>query len=398
MTAFALSVWVFQETGSTLAYGTLLVTMLLPLMLGGLVSGPLIDRWDRRWVLILSDTVAAAGTLTVAVLYFSGGLHIWHIYLILFINGLTLAFQSPAQQAVIPLLVEQSRLTRAAGLIQVPDSFSTIVAPLAAGALLGPLGLGGILLIDILTYFVGVLSVFIVHIPPIHSKGVNRESFNLWRDFKVGLRYLWQARPFFYLTSYCSIMVLALGAYQALYAPMILKLSDEAALGVANAVIGVGTFFGAALLSYWTIHQRVRALLASAVVMALGGILAGLSTNLIWITVALFFGFGASPFLVGLNRVLYQLKMAPELMGRIFAFRMLLGAGAQTLGVMLSSAVAAQLRVENPIGWTLTGFAALLLIATVIASRLPTLRDLEQLMPDLPSQRTMAEASPPLES
>jgi MFS family permease len=382
LTGFALSVWIFQETGSTLAYGAVLVMILLPITLGSLVSGPLIDRWDRRKVLLITDTISACGTLAIAALHLTGNLQLWHIYLVLFTNGLATSFQFPAQQAVIPLLVEQSKLTRAAGIVQLPDSFSTIVAPLVAGALLDRIGLGGILLIDVITYFIGVFTVYIVQIPPVQAQGRKLTPGRLWAEFTVGLTYLKEARPFLYMTGYITLMVGVLGAYQATYAPMILNLSDGTTLGAMNTVIGVGTLLGTALLSVWNIQWRMRALLISGVVMGVGGLLAGFSSNLIWIGAALFLAFGASPFLIGVNRALYQLKMAPEILGRVFAFRLMVGTLGQILGVIVSSVLAAQLPVERPIAWTLSGFGALFLVGTLVASRLPPLRDLETLLPD----------------
>ena len=105
LTSFGLSVWVFRESRSTLAYSVVLVFILLPVALGSFIAGPLVDRWDRRRILLLTDTTSALMTLALALLHSTHQLQLGHVYVALFVSGIALSFQIPAQQAIVPLLI-----------------------------------------------------------------------------------------------------------------------------------------------------------------------------------------------------------------------------------------------------------------------------------------------------
>jgi MFS family permease len=387
LTSFGLSAWVFRETGSPLAYSVVLVFILLPIALGSFVAGPLVDRWDRRRILILTDTTSALITLVLALLHTTGQLAIWHVYIALFVSGIAAAFQIPAQQSIIPLLVDRSRLGRAAGLSQLPSTVSEIIAPLLAGGLLLTIGLGGIFLIDMTTFVIGIISVFIVQIPPLSPHDIQAAAPSLRQEFTAGFRYLWTVRPFLYLTAFITLTIFTLGAMYALYPPLILTLTDEGTLGTINALTGIGSLVGSMLLTLLPIQRRIRAILIAALVMGAAGFAVGLNTHVLWIAVGLVIYFGALPVVIGLNRTLYQLKAPAHLLGRIFAFRLAVGTFAQTLGALLAGLLAERLGatgdVEQGIGAAIVFFAAVFGVGTVIAAATPMLHSLERKLPDL---------------
>ena len=321
ISSFGISVWVLRETGSTLAYSGVLVFILLPIALGSFIAGPLVDRWDRRRILIITDSVSAGVTVLLALLYTTIGLQLWHIYVALFVSGIALAFQFPAQQAIIPLLVPKEQLGRAAGVSQLPGSVSEIAAPVMAGILLTAVGLGGVLLIDFVTFLVGITTVLLVRIPPPQA-APEKTGTSFREEFLAGFRFLWDKRPFRYLTGFITLTVGILGAYQALYPPLILALGNETTLGIANTIIGVSALVGTTLLSIIVIRRRMRAIYLAGLVMGVSGLIAGWQPNLFIAIPALAIGFGVLPILIGLNRVLYQVKAPAEILGRVFAFRL----------------------------------------------------------------------------
>ena len=109
MTQFGLAIWVFTKTGSTIQLSLLILAAMLPGLLMSPFSGSLIDRWDRRIAMIVSDAGAAAGTLVVAILLVTGNLEMWHLYAALAFSSVFGSFQYPAYSAATTLLVPKSQ-------------------------------------------------------------------------------------------------------------------------------------------------------------------------------------------------------------------------------------------------------------------------------------------------
>ena len=195
LTGFALSVYIFQRTGSVTELSLAVLAASLPGILISPIAGVVVDRWDRRWILVLSDTGAALSTLAIWLLLGSGKLEIWHIYLANALNASLGAFQYPAYLASTSLLVPKQHLGRAAGLGQLSDALSMVVTPLLAGFLVVAIQLEGVILIDFATFLFAVLTLLLVRIPmpKTSAEGVSaRGSF--WREAGYGWKYL-KERP-----------------------------------------------------------------------------------------------------------------------------------------------------------------------------------------------------------
>ena len=132
LTSFALGVWIYQETGSTTLFALNLLAYTLPNLLLSPIAGALADRWDRRLLMILSDTGAGISTLIIAILAFTQNLEIWHIYLATAFNAGFSTFQWPAYSAATTLLVPKNQLGRAGGMLQVGEAVSQLITPAIA--------------------------------------------------------------------------------------------------------------------------------------------------------------------------------------------------------------------------------------------------------------------------
>ncbi len=221
MTRFSLAIWMFTTTGDAMAYTTLLFFAAFPAGLGGLISGPLVDRWNRRRVMIISDTIASLSTLVVAVLFFADALALWHLYIALSVNGIASAFSRPAMDASVPLLVPQAGLQRAAGLAQASQAVEMIVAPSLAGLLVGTLGLGAVFVADFISFGASIVALVAVILPQPSRSRAPQVPFTLWQDFVLGLRYVWQRPGLMYLLGiFASTMFLLPGLAYSLVTPM----------------------------------------------------------------------------------------------------------------------------------------------------------------------------------
>ncbi len=345
MTRFGLGIWVLTETGDTTAFTILLFFAVLPLGLGSLFAGPLVDRWDRRWVLIMGNVIASLSTLVVAILFYLDALAIWHLYIALTINGVANAFILPALEASIPMLVPKDQLDRAAGLTQMIQALEVIVGPALAGLLIGSWGLGAIFITDFVTFGASILALLLSIIPQPTRELEQDGQKSLWQEFIFGVNYIRERPAFMYLMGFVTMtMFLMPGIGYALITPLILTFSTEEAAGFVVSGFGVGALVAGILLTVWGgPERRMDGILGAMVFASLGAILAGLYESS-WLIAGGMLMIGiAFVFMIGLNRVIWQVKAAPEILGRIFALRVALGVGAQAFGILIAGPLAEQI-------------------------------------------------------
>ncbi|MXY46983.1 MAG: MFS transporter, partial [Chloroflexi bacterium] len=301
----------------------------------------LVDRWDRRLVMLGGNVAASLSTLVVAVLYFGGWLEIWHLYIALAANGIANAFVVPSIEASVPLLVSEENLGRAAGLTQITTSLEVIVSPALAGLLVASVGLGVIFIVDFATFGASVILLLFSLIPRPPASRLEERS-GLMREFVFGLRYIRERPPFVYLMALVTItMFLMPGIGYALSTPIALTVSDERSAGLILSSFGVGAMVSGLLLTTWGgPKRRMSGILVGLALAGMASMLVGLRPNVPLMMVGVFLVGVTFMFMFGLNRVIWQVKAAPEVLGRIFSLRVALGVGAQSLGVLVAGPLA----------------------------------------------------------
>jgi DHA3 family macrolide efflux protein-like MFS transporter len=133
MSSFALGVWVYQKTGSVTQFALTSLFIVLPRVVLGPLAGVLVDRWDRRSVMILSDAGGGLSILAIGLLSLAGRLEIWHIYLAIFASGIFDTLRWPAMTAATTQLVPKEHLGRASGMLQIVSAGTMLVSPLLGG-------------------------------------------------------------------------------------------------------------------------------------------------------------------------------------------------------------------------------------------------------------------------
>jgi predicted MFS family arabinose efflux permease len=351
LTTFALGVWVYQQTGSVLRFALISLFAIIPEIVLSPFIGALVDRWDRRRVMIVSDGLAGLGTLAIALLLLAGQLAIWHIYVVAAISAACRAFQWLAYIASLPLLVPPEQLGRANGFAQIGQAVANLLSPALAGLLLIAIDLPGVILIDFSTFLVAVLAQLPVRIPrpaaaPGDSQGpLLREALYGWTYMRVragllGLMLLFVTTNFF--ISIVSVVI----------TPLVLSFGSAADLGFALSAGGAGMLAGTLLLSAWGGPQRringmLGFLLLSAICLALAGVWP--STPVFAAALCgFFFGIALSN---GCFQVIMQRKVAPDVLGRVFAVAGMLANAAIPLAYLVAGPLADQvftpLLIEN---------------------------------------------------
>jgi MFS family permease len=338
LTAFALSIYVYQETGEATQLAMILLASQLPQILFTPFAGALVDRWDRRWAMILSDTGAGASTLAIAALLWTGNLEVWHLYPLLAIQGIFQTFQWPAYSAATTLLVRKENYGRAAGLIQLGEGIGMVLAPALAGVLLALGGLAAVISVDVITFLIAVGTLLIVRFPQPEQSAAGKEGAgNLWHETRFGFRYIRERPGLLALLGYFAALNLVFGFLGVLVFPLLLGFASEQATGLALSLGATGMVSGSLLMSIWGgPERRVLGVIAADVIISVGMILVGLRPSIVLVTAAGFLVFFAIPVANGSSQAIWQAKVDPDVQGRVFAVRRTLAQIAGPVALILA--------------------------------------------------------------
>jgi hypothetical protein len=409
MSGFALTLWAYRTTGLATALSMVAFFNFAPMIVMSPIAGVLVDRWNRKWTMALSDLASALATLTILLLFLTGHLQLWHLYVTGALSAAFGTFQWPAYSAAISMMVPKTHYQRASGMISMAESGSGIAAPILAGALVGILGferLWVIFAIDLVTFLVALGALVIVTIPnPPRIEPEHPES--LFRQSMFGFRYIWEHRPLFDLQMvfFASNLVANL-CVTILPALILARTSNNAtALGSAQSAAAVGGVVGGVLLTAWGGPKRkVNGVLLGMILTSLFGTLViGFGRSLpVWM-VGSFMMMVFVTILNGSNQAIWQSKVPPALQGRVFSVRRLIAQVTVPIAMLASGPLAD--KVFGPamlpagslaplFGW-LSGtgpgagislmfvWAGLAGAAVGIVGYLvPSIRDVERLIPD----------------
>jgi MFS transporter, DHA3 family, macrolide efflux protein len=320
LTSFGLGVYLYQATGSATLFALNSFFYVLPLGLVQLAAGALVDRWDRRRVLILSDAGQALLSLLIALLLAANQLAAWHIYLLSALSAVLRAFAGPAYEASVAVLVPKQHLSRAAGMGQINLAFANLVTPALAGFLVLTIGLAAVVWIDLGTFLVAIITLLAVKIPHPQSMSVgNQARSSLLHDMLDGWRYLQERPGLIGMNMLSYLHDFFVNAALVLTVPLVLAFAHADAVGGVLAAGGAGLLVGGALISMWGGPSRLIALYLIAIAFdGLALIVMGGSSNLLVVAIGRFLFFIGFAIYAGMLRALLQRTVPPAIQGRVF--------------------------------------------------------------------------------
>jgi Major Facilitator Superfamily len=328
MSAFALTIWVFQKTGSATALGLVQVFFITPLLIITPFAGVMVDRHNRKLMMMVSDLTAGLATIAILVLQALGVLQVWHLYVAAIFQGLGNAFQWPAYSAAISTMIPKEKLGRANGMMSLIDMGPGILAPMLAGSLLPIIGLAGILSIDVGTFLLAIFVLLFVHIPqPRRTEEGIQSQGNILKEAVFGFRYIFARPSLLGLQLVFFFGNLCIGIAFTVLAPMILLRTgnDSTSLGLVQSAGAIGGVLGGIAMSAWGgFKRRVHGVLAGWAVSSLFFALMGLTK---WIPLWIVLNALSSvlvPLINGSNQAIWQSKVAPDVQGRVFSARTLI--------------------------------------------------------------------------
>jgi MFS family permease len=342
LTGFALGVWIYQETGSVTLFALNMLAYALANLLVSPIAGVLVDRYDRRWVMILSDTGAGLATLSIALLYVTGNLEVWNIILATAFTSAFSAFQWPAYSAVTTLLVPKEQLGRAGGMVQIGEAISQLLAPAAAGVLFVTIGLGGVILIDFVTYLFAVLNLLIVRVPsPERSEAGEEGKGSIWQEAIFGWRYISARAGLLGLLLIFAAFNFVSGLIMPLITPLILDMASPDLLGYVFSIAGAGMLVGTLVMSAWGgPKRRIHGVLGFLMLSGFFTSILGISPFIPFLAAA---GFGllfTLPIINGSSQAIWQSKVAPDVQGRVFSVRRMIAMSMTPLAYIVAGPLA----------------------------------------------------------
>lgn len=325
LTSFALGVWVYQQTKSATNFALISFFAIMPELVLSPVAGAMVDRWDRRWLMIGGNLGAALVTFTLALSALGGHMAVWSVYVVVTLNSAFQALHYPALSAITPMLVRPRHLSRANAAVEFGNAAAFIVAPVTAALFLSSIGFNGVFLLNVFTFALAVAVLLVSHIPPpVVGEGAAKPS-GLLRQAAEGWRYIRLRPEFSGLIVLFAVINFAFGTVQVLLPPLVLSFASSLALGTVMSCAGAGSLGGSLLISVLGAPRRkIRAMLlltlAQGIVLLFG--VSRLSVSLVGSAACIFSVCTISILVIG--QTIWQTEIPQEIQGRAFAIRRLI--------------------------------------------------------------------------
>lgn len=347
LTSFALGIEVYKRTGSITKLSLVTFFATVPFVVLSPIAGALVDRWNRRTALLLSDLGAGICSFFIWGLIAAGEagywkLETWHFYLPFALSSLFAAIRGPALAAATSQLVPKQHLGRANGMLELANGASQIIAPVLAGALVVRIGLQGVVLIDLTSYVFAVGSLLLVRfpsLPPSPQKTEGKPS--LWQEVAYGWSFIRTRPGLLGLLVSSTLPNLLYGLVTVLITPLVLSFGSAETLGLILSLAGLGMLAGAITMSIWGGPKRlVRGVLGFQLMSGLVLLGGGLPASTLVVTLCAGLFLFTMPLMMGTAQSIWQRKVAQEVQGRVFAVRRMIAMAVSPVATLLSGPLA----------------------------------------------------------
>jgi MFS transporter, DHA3 family, macrolide efflux protein len=343
---FALIWWLTQKTGSATVLAVASLAGMLPQVLFGPFAGALVDRWNRRWVMILADGFIALATLILIYLFATDQAQAWHVYAILAVRSLGGSLHFPAMSASTPLMVPEDKLTRVNGLNQTLQGLNAMVAPPVGALMISVLPTHNILMIDVATALLAIVPLFFFSIPQPVRKEISQTEAkpNLLQDVREALVYM-RSWPGLVAILVMAIIINGLLTPAASLMPILVTKhfgQGPLQLGFVDTAWGVGIIAGGLLLSVWGGFKRKIATTMTGIIgIGAGIIMVGLAPAG-WFPLALagmFITGVTNPIANGPLMAIVQSIVKPEMQGRVMSLISTFATGITPISLMVAGPI-----------------------------------------------------------
>ncbi len=414
MTGFAMTIWAYEKTGRATDLALVGFFWMMPIILLSPITGAIVDRYNRKLMMIVSDFISVLATISFLILNLSGKLEIWHLYVGVTIISIFQTVQWPAYSVAMTLMIPKEQYTRANSLLELAGSGSNIIAPMLAGALLPLIRFNGIMTIDIITATLAVGSLFFIFIPePKESEEGKQGKGNLLQEGMQGFKYVFKRPSLVWLQGVFMVgNFVAHLSVNSLMAPMILARTgnNELVYGSVQTIASIGSLIGSLAIGAWGgFKRRIHGVIIGWGAYMFSIFLFGFGrATPSWMSIpiwggAMFLGAMIGALSYASNQSIWQAKVPADMQGRVFSVRRLLAWFMNPLATLIAGPLADNLMepamaeggsLTSTFGWLVgtgpgAGMALIFIFSGLVGTILifsgyliKPLREIESILPD----------------
>lgn len=379
---FAIVLWISLETGSAEVLSFATIAALLPQVVLGPFAGVFVDRWSRKWTMILADSFVALCSGIIALLFYLDIIEIWQIYLLLMLRSIGSAFHAPAMKSSIPLLAPEKELIRISSINQTIQALCNICGPVLGAALIVSTNMSVVMLLDVVGAAIACTTLMFVFIPNPEKTETETETEttnNVLREMKDGFQAIRNNRGLKWVIITEVIITFFIMPIVALIPLMTLKNFSGTAYQVSlvELLFGSGALMGGILLGIW--NPRIRKVVMiniSYIIIGVAIFVSGIlppSAFIIYAMFAVVQGI-SMPFYSGPFTALLQTQIEVSFLGRVFSLFDSISLLPSILGLLATGFIADAIGIANV--FVICGIA--IVITGTIAFFIPSIMNLEK--------------------
>jgi DHA3 family macrolide efflux protein-like MFS transporter len=322
ISGFAVSIWLFKQTGHATPLALVGFFFAVPQILAGGLAGAIADRFDRRLVMLIANLGMASTSTLLLISFMSGSFAVWHLYAITVVQASFGALQGPAFLAATTMLVPDAHRDRANAIQLVAGPAAGVIGPTVAGLLYAAIGVVGSIVADIAAFLIGAVVLTFLSFPhPKQSEEGRALDGRIWKQMFSGIRHLSSRPALLALVGYFSLVNLVIVTCTALMAAYgLARTGSAAAMGLVFGAFNAGSVAGGLLMTAWGgTRPRIHGIMIPLILEGLFLAFAGMAQTT-WLLASTLFGFGlAFPIVNASFLSIFQAKIAPDVQGRVFA-------------------------------------------------------------------------------
>lgn len=345
MTSFAVIIWAYSNTGKVMASSMLAVCSSVPYIVVSLLGGTIADNMNKKKIMLICDAAAAVGSSAILLCCCFDALQVWILCIINVISGLMNAFQNPASQVVVTLLVDKENYARASGLQSALGAGVGILNPILASALLGFGGLRLVIAIDLITFVFAFLTLLIfIKIPDSITEDKSPSIRELSEGMREGISFIRRQKGILsLLIMYAFLEFAGAISFDSMYSPLLLARTgnNETVVGIVSTVAAAGSLLACAVMSVSKqTNKKLSAMFGGSIMCLCGIMLFGAGRNLVWWCVFVFLGCFGSPVYQTYQTVILRENVPVSMQGRIFSMQGMITQSLTPVGCLLGAVLA----------------------------------------------------------